>query len=30
MEYSMSTMNTHPDDFMGQSHNTFNNSLRRR
>jgi hypothetical protein len=27
MEYSMSTMNTHPDDFMGQSHNTFNNSF---
>jgi hypothetical protein len=27
MEYSMSTMNTHPDDFMGQSHNTFDNSF---
>ena len=27
MEYSTSTMNTHPDDFMGQSHNTFNNSF---
>jgi hypothetical protein len=27
MEYSMSTMNTHPDDFMGASHNTFNNSF---
>jgi hypothetical protein len=26
MEFSMSTMNTNPDDFMGASHNTFNNS----
>jgi hypothetical protein len=27
MEFSMSTMNTHPDEFMGASHNTFNNSF---
>jgi hypothetical protein len=28
MEYSMSTMNTHPDEFMGgASHNTFDNSF---
>jgi hypothetical protein len=27
MEYSMSTMNTYPDEFMGASQNTFNNSF---